>query len=235
MTAFDSLLARRLEIPRSRLWIAGNQINGKQAAVITVIGGTAAWLCIFLSPYFGFSVWRSIDDIWTVPLLFCVLFDACSMSMAIHWSRRHSFWQMELLRPHSRKEFVRQVFLAVARDFGPIFLGQFLVTVMLILSCLRFHPHLDWIAGVLLWFILRATTYYTITLFLMIRRPSLWTKFSCAVCIAFILWTGFRLIDPKAEYASLINPQIVGLVIVALSFVALRQSWLIAELERPVR
>ena len=161
---------------RCQLWIAGNAFSGRVVPLRMGLG-----VLMFVPAQivqFGFADYQS--DLLPLMLI-CVLIPDFGMIFFLkQWWVRRSLSGMELLRPNSRQQYVRQIMSAIAWDLGPqgcVYLSLFAMLTTLADST---RMSVGWGIAMLLVALSRWVLVYGIILWLLLIRRD-WLVFVTAV------------------------------------------------------
>jgi hypothetical protein len=226
----DRMLAQIPAISRSRLWISGQQFSGAYIAMWATIMAVGVYLLSIITSRAATLDSRSFLEDSLSPVVICQLFDMAALYLATQWSSRQAYLGMELLRPQTREAMIRQLYTAIARDFIPIVICQFIGTINLIWTCAIVNSPRDWILAVMLWFVLRVTTYYTLALFVLANRTTFFIKILVGMACVYVLLAGVALTDLAPNSTTRLLPQVFGLMGVAVFFVGVSRFWYVADL-----
>lgn len=167
---------------RCRLWIAGNAFSGK---VVPLLMGFGA---LMFAPahvlQLGFADYQS--DLRPLVLISVLIPDFGMIFFLKQWWIRRSLFGMELLRPNSRKEFIRQIMGAIAWDLGPqgcVYLSLFAMLAALADST---RMSVGWVVAMLLVAISRWLLVYGLIVWLLLIRRD-WLVFVTAVFAVYAL------------------------------------------------
>jgi hypothetical protein len=115
----DNRLERLLQRPRGGLWkqvLLLKAATGLPSAPAVIgVGMLYLLLCTWILQSMGFAVWGGIAALFIVPAL---------------WNSWRSVVRQELLRPVSRAQLIRRIWLAMARDVLQVWLVVALVFVL---------------------------------------------------------------------------------------------------------
>lgn len=124
----DAVLATPEPRSMTRLWLAGNVISGRQLCL--------AILVVWVFVYIGMTAlhWLLSDafpvQVSGMSLMGCVWTDMITVGLVLFW-RKGPMLGLDLLRPVSRKQFVQNLFQAVARDLLPLLICHLFVMLCL--------------------------------------------------------------------------------------------------------
>lgn len=161
---------------RCRLWIAGNAFSGRVVPLLMGFGALMFFPAHIVQS--GFMDYQS--DLRPLMLISVLIPDFGMIFFLKQWWIRRSLFGMELLRPNSRKEFIRQMTGAMAWDLVPqgcVYLSLFAMLVTLADST---RMSVGWVIAMLLVAVSRWVLIYGIILWLLLIRRD-WLVFLTAV------------------------------------------------------
>ncbi len=167
---------------RCRLWIAGNAFSGR---VVPLLMGFSA--LIFVPAQVvqsGFTDYQS--DLRPLMLISVLIPDFGMIFFLKQWWIRRSLFGMELLRPNSRQEYIRQMMGAIAWDLVPqgcVYLSLFAMLVSLADST---RMSVGWVIAMLLVAVSRWVLVYGIILWLLLIRRD-WMVFLTAILAVYAI------------------------------------------------
>jgi hypothetical protein len=222
----DRLIARPPQpgfVWRSRLWIAGNPVNGN--VTLQVALGTAAILWIgHLLNTDGSDEWFSFQT--PAMLMSSFLFPDVSVIVPIVvWRSRRKLFAAESLRPVSRTEFARQIAQAIAWDLIPLALIYLALLICYVVASDPQRWSWSWTVGMVLVFAARWLAVFGLLLWsIAIRRD--WILILAAFVAAYglifanigIIFLQARIFDVGSLPSDLPDVGVPGLFLCAVLF-----------------
>lgn len=161
---------------RCRLWIAGNALSGRVVPLLMLFGALMFVPAQIVQS--GFPDYQS--DLRPLLLISVLIPDFGMIFFLKQWWIRRSLFGMELLRPNSRQEYIRQIMGAIAWDLVPqgcVYLSLFAMLAALADST---RMSVGWVVAMLLVAVARWLLVYGLIVWLLVIRRD-WLVFVTAV------------------------------------------------------
>jgi hypothetical protein len=220
--------------PRSafRLSTSVNPYSGVQGALMAVCCCLIAFLVFSGAEFFPIQMRAPlITGKELFPIIVWCLFHFLGLSIATAWSEHCPVLRMEMLRPISRQQLIRQTFVNVAIDLAPIWFCQFI----LIFASLYLWPQQcqipGWLLAVTVCFVSSAIFIYALVQYSILYGNSPYLAFVLIFTILNLIGAGFFLFPEKPSVLGLLFPQICWLIGALLFLYVMWCHWQTAEFD----
>jgi hypothetical protein len=215
-----------------RLSIAANSHSGMQGALMAVCCCLIAFLVFSGAEIFPIQMRAPlITGKELFPIIVWCLFHFLGLSIATAWSEHCPVLRMEMLRPISRQQLIRQTFVNVAIDLAPIWFCQFI----LILASLCLWPQQcqipGWLLAVAVCFVSSAIFIYSLVHYSILYGNSPYLAFVLIFTILNLIGAGFFLFPEEPSILDLLFPQICWLIGALLFLYVMWCHWQTAEFD----
>ncbi|MDB5387547.1 MAG: hypothetical protein JWM11_3193 [Planctomycetaceae bacterium] len=227
----EAVLSETGRPDRAHLWIAGNWYRGRQIAAMVGIVAVGVWPAIAVAGYFWGEEFVPLEFLNVVmPVQIWLLLDSSAFVVSVIWSQRRPLLATESLRPMDRKQLVRELFTAVACDLAPVMLCQLLGALVTIWMSVSYNQSAGWILAALLCFLVRAVTFYAVTLFSLINRNPSTTWLVVGFIYLNVIFASICLFTLPTDLKILLIPQACSLFFATFVLYRVRKYWHRVEL-----